>query len=131
MVVAEHGLNILGSSAEAHIRELQLAKAAIAAGIRILLERWGATKAAVSRVFLAGAFGNYVSIASANRIGLLELPPDRIEPVGNTALRGTKILLLSPSRRASLLDEILRRTEHVSLASDPHFQDVFVECMRF
>jgi uncharacterized 2Fe-2S/4Fe-4S cluster protein (DUF4445 family) len=119
------------SITQSDVRELQLAKGAIAAGLRILLERWGATLDQLRRVYIAGAFGNYVSTASAHRIGLLELPPEKIEPVGNTALRGAKILLLSPSRRAGLLAQIGQRTKHVSLASDPHFQDVFVECMGF
>jgi uncharacterized 2Fe-2S/4Fe-4S cluster protein (DUF4445 family) len=119
------------SITQSDVRELQLAKGAIAAGLRILLERWGATLDQLQRVYVAGAFGNYVSTASAHRIGLLELSPEKIEPVGNTALRGAKILLLSPTRRAGLLEQIGRRTEHVSLASDPHFQDVFVECMGF
>lgn len=127
----EVGLRPPVSITQSDVRELQLAKGAIAAGLRILLERWGATLDQLERVYLAGAFGNYVSTASAHRIGLLELPPEKIEPVGNTALRGTKILLLSPSRRAGLLEQIGHRTEHVSLASDPHFQDVFVECMGF
>jgi uncharacterized 2Fe-2S/4Fe-4S cluster protein (DUF4445 family) len=119
------------SITQSDVRELQLAKGAIAAGLRILLERWGAALDQLQRVYVAGAFGNYVNTASAHRIGLLELPPEKIEPVGNTALRGTKILLLSPSHRASLIEQIGHRTEHVSLASDPHFQDVFVECMGF
>jgi uncharacterized 2Fe-2S/4Fe-4S cluster protein (DUF4445 family) len=119
------------SITQSDVRELQLAKGAIAAGLRILLERWGAKLDQLQRVYLAGAFGNYVSTTSAHRIGLLELSPERVEPVGNTALRGTKMLLLSPSRCPGLLQQIGRRTEHVSLASDPHFQDVFVECMGF
>jgi uncharacterized 2Fe-2S/4Fe-4S cluster protein (DUF4445 family) len=119
------------SITQSDIRELQLAKGAIAAGLRILLERWGATLDQLERVYLAGAFGNYVNAASARRIGMLELAPEKIQPAGNTALHGTKILLLGPSRRFALLEQIGRLTEHVSLASDPHFQDVFVECMRF
>ena len=119
------------SITQSDVRELQLAKGAIAAGLRILLERWGATLDQLQRVYVAGAFGNYVNTVSAHRIGLLELPPEKIEPVGNTALRGTKVLLLSPSHRTDLLQQIGSRTEHVSLASDPHFQDVFVECMGF
>jgi len=119
------------SITQSDIRELQLAKGAIAAGLRILLERWGATLDQLERIYLAGAFGNYVNAGSAHRIGLLELAPEKIEPAGNTALRGTKILLLGPSRRSALVEQIGRLTEHVSLASDPHFQDVFVECMRF
>lgn len=119
------------SITQSDIRELQLAKGAIAAGVRILLERWGATLDQIERVYLAGAFGNYVNAASAHRIGLLELPPQKIEPAGNSALRGTKILLLGPSRRSALIEQIGRITQHVSLASDPHFQDVFVDCMGF
>lgn len=116
---------------QSDIRELQLAKGAIAAGVRILLDRWGATLNQIKRVYLAGAFGNYVNTASAHRIGLLELPPERVEPAGNTALRGTKILLLGTSRRSTLVEQIGRMTQHVSLASDPRFQDVFVDCMGF
>jgi uncharacterized 2Fe-2S/4Fe-4S cluster protein (DUF4445 family) len=119
------------SLTQSDIRELQLAKGAIAAGVRVLLERWGATLDQLERVYLAGAFGNYVNTASAHRIGLLELGPEKIEPAGNTALRGTKVLLLGPSRRSVLVEQIGRLTRHVSLASDPHFQDVFVDCMRF
>ncbi|HUJ22143.1 MAG TPA: ASKHA domain-containing protein [Bryobacteraceae bacterium] len=116
---------------QSDIRELQLAKAAIAAGVRILLERSGAALHQLGRVYLAGAFGNYVNAASAHRIGLLPLEPEKIEPAGNTALRGTKILLMGPSRRLELVARIRGLTEHVSLASEPHFQDVFVECMAF
>ena len=119
------------SVTQSDIRELQLAKGAIAAGLRILLDRWGATVDQLERVYLAGAFGNYVNASSAHRIGLLELPPEKVEPAGNTALRGTKILLLGPSRRLGLIGQITRLTQHISLASDPHFQDVFVDCMRF
>ncbi|MBZ5593991.1 MAG: ASKHA domain-containing protein [Acidobacteriia bacterium] len=119
------------SITQSDIRELQLAKGAIAAGLRILLERCGATLHQLDRVYLAGAFGNYVNTASARRIGLLELGPENIEPAGNTALRGTKMLLLAPSRRSALVEQIGRLTQHVSLASDPHFQDAFVDCMRF
>ncbi len=111
------------------VRELQLAKAAIAAGLRILLDRWGAGMEALERVYLAGAFGNYVSAASAHSIGLLEMSPDRIEQVGNTALRGTKTLLLQPSQRAEVVERIGQITEHISLASDARFQETFVDCM--
>ena len=119
------------SITQSDIRELQLAKGAIAAGLRILLEHRDAKLDQLERVYLAGAFGNYVNADSARRIGLLELPPHKIEPAGNTALRGTKILLLGPSRCSALLEQIGRVTQHVSLAADPHFQDVFVDCMRF
>src|SRR6185436_14674778 len=77
------------------VRELQLAKGAIAAGVRILLQQWGAKPEDLSRLYLAGAFGNYISRSSAQRIGLLRFPPERVEPAGNTALRGAKLALFS------------------------------------
>ena len=64
------------------IRELQLAKAAIASGLRLLAERAAVPLEDLSTLHLAGAFGNYIDVASANRIGLLELPPERIRSEG-------------------------------------------------
>jgi uncharacterized 2Fe-2S/4Fe-4S cluster protein (DUF4445 family) len=107
------------------IRELQLAKGAIAAGLRLLAERWGAALDEIETVYLAGAFGNYVRIESARRIGLLEVAPERVVPSGNTALRGAKMALLGHAA------EIRAVTEHVPLAEDPRFQDTFVECLSF
>jgi uncharacterized 2Fe-2S/4Fe-4S cluster protein (DUF4445 family) len=110
---------------QSDIRELQLAKGAIAAGLRILLDRWGATADDLEAVYLSGAFGNYVAIESAVGIGLLEAPASRIVASGNTALRGAKLILLADGKDPEL------KVEHVSLASDPHFQDTFVDCMSF
>jgi uncharacterized 2Fe-2S/4Fe-4S cluster protein (DUF4445 family) len=110
---------------QADIRELQLAKAAIAAGFRLLLRALGASADDLKRIHLAGAFGNYVQAASAIRIGLLEFSRQRILPSGNTALRGAKMLLLSAH------EPPLPNMEHVSLAADPAFQDEFVNCMNF
>ena len=113
------------------IRELQLAKAAIAAGLRILLEQSGVSEADIRTVYLAGAFGNYVNVASALRIGLLDVDRHKIKPSGNTALAGTKLVLLNRSRRAEFLEEIPTRVRHVGLASDPRFQDIFTDCLAF
>jgi uncharacterized 2Fe-2S/4Fe-4S cluster protein (DUF4445 family) len=110
---------------QSDVRELQLAKAAIASGLRLLAARWGAELDDIAVVHLAGAFGNYVRIESAVRIGLLEIPPCRIETAGNTALRGAKMMLLSPELR------IEAPVEHISLASEPGFQDAFVNAMPF
>lgn len=110
------------------VRELQLAKGAVAAGFAILLRQSGLQNVRTLR--LAGAFGNYVRIASARRIGLLP-PATWVEPTGNSALRGTRALLLQPSRRGPLLDAILASAEHIELAADPAFQDTFVESMLF
>jgi len=110
---------------QADVRELQLAKAAIAAGLRILLKHWGASMADVETLSLAGAFGNYLEVDSARRIGLLECAPGIVTIAGNTALRGAKQILAGklPPPQASI--------RHVTLAADPGFEDLFVSCMRF
>lgn len=113
------------------IRELQLAKAAVATGVRILLDRWGANTDDVDAVYLGGAFGNYVSRGSARRIGLIDFAEDRVHPAGNTALLGAKLELVAGEERPGRVADIAEMTEHVSLAADPGFQDVFVEEMRF
>jgi uncharacterized 2Fe-2S/4Fe-4S cluster protein (DUF4445 family) len=113
------------SLAQSDIRELQLAKAAVASGLRLLLTLWGATHEDIDTVYLAGAFGNYVRRESAVRIGLLETPPCRIAAAGNTALRGAKMVLLS-SRIPPLVP-----IEHVPLASEPDFQETFIQCLNF
>jgi uncharacterized 2Fe-2S/4Fe-4S cluster protein (DUF4445 family) len=114
---------------QSDVRQLQLAKGAIAAGLRILAGRWGAAESDIRTVYLAGAFGNYVRIASARRIGLLEVESSRVVPAGNTALRGVRMALLCPSRRETWFEDIRARTEHVPLASDPHFEEVFLDCL--
>jgi uncharacterized 2Fe-2S/4Fe-4S cluster protein (DUF4445 family) len=110
---------------QSDIRELQLAKGAIAAGFRLLLKRLGAQVSSLHAIHLAGAFGNYVQIESALRIGLLEAPHALIHAAGNTALRGAKMLLLAHE------EPPLPPIEHVSLAADPAFQDQFASCMTF
>ena len=120
-------LRLCGSVAlsQRDLRELQLAKAAIAAGLRVLCRRRGVNVHDIERVYLAGAFGNYVRIASAARIGLLEMDPERVQPAGNTALRGAKMSLLDSSATTGFV------VEHVELAADRRFQDMFVDCLTF
>jgi uncharacterized 2Fe-2S/4Fe-4S cluster protein (DUF4445 family) len=119
------------SITQADLRQLQLAKAAVAAGVRLLTARWNARPEDLQRVWLAGAFGNYVNRRSARRIGLLETALSRIEPAGNAALRGVKMALLTPLRAERWLAAIRSQVEHAPLASDPAFQDAFVDCLAF
>jgi uncharacterized 2Fe-2S/4Fe-4S cluster protein (DUF4445 family) len=109
---------------QSDVRELQLAKGAIAAGFRLLLKRLGAQVDDLHAIYLAGAFGNYVRISSALGIGLLDAPASLVHAAGNTALRGAKLLLAAP-------EPDLPRIEHFSLAADPAFQDEFAACMGF
>ncbi len=113
------------------IRELQLAKGAIAAAFRILLSQWGAGPSDVAKIYLAGAFGNYVNRTSARRIGLIEFPEEIVQPAGNTALLGAKLSLFMRNGDTYDFASLRRHIRHVSLASDPNFQAVFVECMSF
>ncbi len=111
------------------IRELQLAKGAIAAGLRLLNNQHGTPKKPPARIDLAGAFGNYLNLASARRIGLIDQPPERVRPVGNAALLGAKMALFDDDPEA--WDEIRRNAEHVGLGSDPEFMDAYVAEMTF
>jgi len=112
---------------QADIRELQLAKGAIAAGIRILLNQTHLTTTDINQVFLAGAFGNYINVDSARRIGLLDFPVEIIEQAGNTALHGARLSLLDKQNYRSILSII----KHMPLATDAQFQDIFAENMNF
>jgi uncharacterized 2Fe-2S/4Fe-4S cluster protein (DUF4445 family) len=112
------------SLTQSDIRELQLAKGAMAAGLKIL------AGAPPRSIWLAGAFGSYIKEAAARAIGLL--PQDAaIQPVGNSALRGARMLLLTPTHRDALLVRLCALTRHVELAADPAFQDTFADCMAF
>jgi len=110
------------------VRELQLAKGAIAAGLCLLATRLGASLEDIRRVHLAGAFGNYVSRASARRIGLLHFPLERIVASGNTALHGARRALFE---EPAAWEAVRRRVEHISLNEDPRFQDVYAREMQF
>jgi uncharacterized 2Fe-2S/4Fe-4S cluster protein (DUF4445 family) len=116
------------SLSQSDVRELQLAKGAIAAGLRILTGRLGVSLEDIQRVYLAGAFGNYISRASARRIGLLRFPLERIVASGNTALLGAKLALFEDT---DAWESIRQCVEHVALNEDPEFQDVYAEEMRF
>ena len=113
------------------IRELQLAKGAIATGIRILMQNYGLEVEDITEVQLAGAFGNYLNPHSACAIGLIprELE-DRITMVGNAAGLGSQLALLSETEyeRAATA---ARNVQFVELGSDPNFTTVFAESMLF
>jgi uncharacterized 2Fe-2S/4Fe-4S cluster protein (DUF4445 family) len=116
---------------QSDIRELQLAKGAIAAGFRILLDRLGAGIGDLKELYLAGAFGNYISRASARRIGLIHLPIDQVSPAGNTALLGAKLALFSGGGEAGSYTQLRRKIKHIGLKSDAKFQEVFVDGLAF
>ena len=113
------------------VREVQLAKAAMRAGIEVLCRHCGVDVQEVSRIMLAGGFGNFIRRSNARRIGLLPpVPTSRIEFVGNAASEGAKMALLSRSCRRDA-ELISRNTEYVELATRPDFQDLFAEHLMF
>jgi len=113
------------------VRQVQLAKGAIASGIAMLLHVAAVPLVRVEELMLAGGFGNYLSIASAIRIGLIPaLPLSRVRYVGNAASLGAQLCLLSEAERARA-DAIASRIEHVSLAAHPDFEQIFVDAMNF
>lgn len=113
------------------IRQVQLAKGAIAAGIRLLAEQMAISLDQIHRVYLAGAFGTYLDPESACRIGLL--PPElanKIEAVGNAALSGAMRLALDP-QAPECCRKTVAQTEVINLAQHPAFPRTFAICMRF
>lgn len=113
------------------IREVQLAKGAIAAGIALLAEQMGITLEQVEQVYIAGAFGNYMDPAGACRIGMLPgILKDRIIPVGNAAGEGAKLALLN-KEELKRAERLARHTEFLELAALPEFQDQFVDELEF
>jgi uncharacterized 2Fe-2S/4Fe-4S cluster protein (DUF4445 family) len=113
------------------VRQVQLAKGAIASGIALLQKVSRVPNETIAELMLAGGFGNYLSIPSAIRIGLIPaLPLDRVRYVGNAASLGAQACLLSEAERARA-DRVAAAIEHVSLAAHPDFEDVFVAAMNF
>lgn len=113
------------------IRELQLAKGAIAAGINILLDMMEASIEDIDEICLAGALGNYINPLSAMRVGLLpKVNPLIINPMGNAASTGAKMALLSEEywQKASAINKII---DHVELSSHPEFLENFIREMDF
>ncbi len=113
------------------IGEVQLAKAAIAAGIRLLMKELSLSEDQIARVYIAGAFGSYMDPASAAAIGIFPASLiDRVQPVGNAAGEGARIALLN-RKELHTADELVRETDFIELAASPEFQDCFVEELLF
>ena len=113
------------------IRQLQLAKGAIAAGIQLMTEHLEIEPEDIQEVFLAGAFGTFMDPASACRIGLLPRELEgRTKAVGNAAGSGAKLLACDPGAR-DRIPSLMEKAEFLELASIPDFQYIFAENMTF
>jgi uncharacterized 2Fe-2S/4Fe-4S cluster protein (DUF4445 family) len=116
---------------QADIRQVQLAKAAVRAGITLLQQKLGLEDDDIERILLAGAFGNYIRRESALRIGLLpSVSAERIQFVGNAASAGAQMILLSRHYRYEA-KRLAGRIKYVEIAHEPDFQEVFVNSMSF
>ena len=112
---------------QADVREFQLAKAAVASGIKVLLSRAGITAATVERVVIAGAFGAHINIGSARMTGLLPLDEDTaIEQAGNAAGAGACLGLVDSEIWREAV-ELSRRIEYIELAAAPEFKSIFTK----
>jgi uncharacterized 2Fe-2S/4Fe-4S cluster protein (DUF4445 family) len=113
------------------VRELQLAKAAIAAGVKTLMKTMGADTKDIDVIYLAGALGNYVHPLSAMRIGLIpRMDPEKIVRLGNAASSGAKMVLLC-RQYWDKATEVAQFVEHIELSTHPNLFDYFVQEMSF
>jgi uncharacterized 2Fe-2S/4Fe-4S cluster protein (DUF4445 family) len=115
---------------QADIRAVQLAKAAIRAGIDLLLAETGLAEGGLQRVIVAGAFGAYIDLASAQQIGLLPtLPLERFAQVGNAAGVGVGMALKSTRCREEAV-LLARQCRYLELSGRPEFQKTFIARMK-
>ena len=113
------------------VSEIQLAKAAIRAGIELLVAAAGARTEAVDEVVIAGAFGTYLDLGSAIAVGMLpDLPHARFRQVGNAAGQGAQQLLVSVRSRQEAA-EIAHRAQYIELTTYPGFADAFADELSF
>ena len=114
------------------VRAIQLAKAALRAGIDLLCEHAGKTDPnGIGSVRLAGAFGAHIDPLYAKVIGLVpDVPVAKVASVGNAAGAGAVRALVSASQRAEI-EETVRRVHKIETATEPRFQDLFVNAMGF
>jgi len=126
-----HDLSWRGEVSQEDIRTFQLAKAAIRAGIEILLERSGTKPADIKKILLAGLFGEKINIQDVIDTGLIpRLPKTSVRAIGNSSLGGSKKVLLEPE----LLEEakeIAGMTGHIELSLQPSYQDKFLKNIDF
>jgi uncharacterized 2Fe-2S/4Fe-4S cluster protein (DUF4445 family) len=111
------------------VRAIQLAKAALHAGVKLLMDRLEAP--AVERIRLAGAFGSHIDVTYAMVLGLIpDCPLDRVSSAGNAAGTGARIALLDAAARREI-ERVVARIEKVETATEPRFQEHFVGAMAF
>ena len=113
------------------VRAVQLAKAAIAAGIQTLLSVANTREEEIATLYIAGGFGSHLNVQSAAAIGLIpESLTSRVKILGNAALTGAAAALLDPGRKEEL-DLLAKNSTHVNLGGNPQFNQLYMENMLF
>ncbi len=116
---------------QADIRELQKAKAAMRTGAEILMKSMGVVEKDISKLFMAGAFGNYIDPENARTIGMYpELPLEKVTFVGNIAGTGSRMCLISKEER-EFAEKISNTVKYLELAADKDFQTEYINAMYF
>ncbi|MDG1012132.1 MAG: ASKHA domain-containing protein, partial [Luminiphilus sp.] len=111
------------------IRQIQLAKAALYAGVKLLQDHMGTQH--IDRIRLAGAFGSHISLSHAMVLGLIpDCPLKNVSAAGNAAGMGARIALLDRDSRGHI-EKIVRWAERIETAVEDKFQDYFVDAMAF
>jgi uncharacterized 2Fe-2S/4Fe-4S cluster protein (DUF4445 family) len=116
---------------ESDVNELAQAKGANVAGLHVVFSEYGIDFDEIGVFYLAGGFGRHIEIDAARRIGLIpNLADGKVIQIGNAAIEGASVALLSQARRREL-EDLVRRVEHCRLETNPHFFDFFVEGCQF
>jgi uncharacterized 2Fe-2S/4Fe-4S cluster protein (DUF4445 family) len=116
---------------ESDVNELAQAKGANVAGLQVIFSQHGLRFEQAEVFYLAGGFGRHLKPEASRRIGLVpDIPDSRIVQVGNAAIEGACIALLSKTKRREL-EDMVRRVEHCRLETHPDFFDFFVEGCQF
>lgn len=129
VIASDHGRELVLSQRD--VRELQVAKAAIAAGAERLLEHAGLSPSRLDWIYLCGAFGTSLDPHTAIRTGLLpDVDPEKVVCIGNAAGAGAKMVLCQKDLRETAVS-IARSVEYLELSSDSRFSDLFVQHLLF
>jgi len=116
---------------ESDVNELAQAKGANVAGLQVVFDRFGLRFEDLAVFYLAGGFGRHLNIQSSKRIGLIpNIDDSKIIQVGNAAIEGACIALLSRAKRTEL-EALVKRVTHCRLETHPNFFDYFVEGCQF
>jgi uncharacterized 2Fe-2S/4Fe-4S cluster protein (DUF4445 family) len=133
-IISRRSENAIGKDitfTQRDVREVQKAKAAIASGIRIIMNQAGISVHDIEQVYVAGAFGSYMDVSSAVMIGMLPATPlYKVIQVGNAAGTGARMCLLSRQAK-STAEAIAKKMKYVELSARPGFMSTYLKSLEF